>query len=129
MEKVFTGREVLRAMRPTTALESTPPERNAPSGTSATRRRRTASSNSARSSQLASARVPDGEGEHAAKVFDAGRAALLVCVDDCFGVRASLKNVAASFEFGLQLAVVVNLAIEDDCDLPVFARHRLVPAR
>ena len=37
--------------------------------------------------------------------------------------------MAASFEFGLQLAVVVNLAVEDDCDLPVFARHRLVSAR
>ena len=40
-----------------------------------------------------------------------------------------MKNVAASFEFGLQLAVVVNLAVEDDSDLPVFARHRLVSAR
>jgi hypothetical protein len=46
----FDRLPVCRAMRPTTALESMPPERNAPSGTSEMRRTRTASSSNARSS-------------------------------------------------------------------------------
>jgi hypothetical protein len=43
MEKVFTGRVESVAMSATTVDESTPPDRKAPSGTSATMRRRTAS--------------------------------------------------------------------------------------
>ena len=43
IEQVLTGSADRPAIIATTALESTPPDRNAPSGTSATRRMRTAS--------------------------------------------------------------------------------------
>jgi hypothetical protein len=53
MEKVFTGAADERAISATTALESTPPLRNAPTGTSATMRSATASSSSPRASSTA----------------------------------------------------------------------------
>src|SRR5687767_16005637 len=48
IEKVFTGAEEIPAMVATMALESMPPLRNAPRGTSAIMRRRTDSFNSSR---------------------------------------------------------------------------------
>ncbi len=43
MEQVLTGSVLSSAIRATTALESTPPDKKAPNGTSETRRMRTAS--------------------------------------------------------------------------------------
>ena len=55
IEKVRTGWSTNRVMEPTTADESTPPERNAPSGTSDSRWQATDSLKSRRSSSIASA--------------------------------------------------------------------------
>ncbi len=58
MENVFTGRDEASAISPTTTLESTPPERNAPSGTSLIMCEVTASFSTARSASAASAADP-----------------------------------------------------------------------
>ena len=55
IENVFTGRDEASAISATTRLESTPPDRNAPSGTSLTRCERTASRS--RASSISSASV------------------------------------------------------------------------
>ena len=62
MENVFTGSGDCSAMDATTELESMPPLRNAPSGTSAIMRMRTASSNFSRTRITASACVKPGAG-------------------------------------------------------------------
>jgi hypothetical protein len=40
-----------------------------------------------------------------------------------------LESMAACFEFALQIAIVVNLAVEDNRNLTVAAGHWLTPAR
>jgi len=57
MEKVFTGLADSLAISPTTMLESMPPERNAPSGTSLIMRSRTASVSFSRNASEASSRL------------------------------------------------------------------------
>ena len=57
MLKVFTRELETRVMSATTALESTPPDRNAPSGTSAMRRTRTASVSRSRNPSTAASGV------------------------------------------------------------------------
>ena len=73
--------------------------------------------------------VPDGEGEHAAQIINARRAVLFVSVNNRLRIGMSLKGVPAPFKLALQLSVIVNLAVEDDCHRAVFARHRLMTAR
>ncbi len=83
----------------------------------------------ARDEQLALARVPDGEGEHTAQPLDAARAVLFVEVQDRLRVAVCLIDVAARFEFGAVVRVVVNFAVIDDVTRAVLVRHRLVAAR
>jgi hypothetical protein len=54
MEKLRTGRDAFACISATTVEESTPPDRKAPSGTSATMRRRTASLSKDSSASVAS---------------------------------------------------------------------------
>jgi len=61
MLNVRTGRVLRSAMSPTTMAESSPPEQKAPSGTSATSRRATASPSAVRTRTAASSSV-DGRG-------------------------------------------------------------------
>ena len=49
-------------------------------------------------------------------------------MDDDFGVAAGPEDVSALLEVVPQLAVVVDLAVEDDPDRAVFVGHRLMPA-
>src|SRR5688572_23530266 len=72
--------------------------------------------------------VPDGERKHPAQPIDTACAEVFVEVDDRFGVTAGLKRVAAALEIAAQLAVVVDLAVEDNPDRPVFVRDRLMTA-
>ena len=46
-------------------------------------------------------------------------------MDDRFGVAVRAEAVAARFEVGPQLAVVVDFAVEGDPDRLVFVRQRL----
>ena len=79
--------------------------------------------------QRAGRRVPDREGEHALQVIKRSEATVLVPVYDHFGIRACRERMAARGEVCPELAVVVDLAVEDDPDAPPFARHRLVAGR
>src|SRR5206468_9908622 len=53
-------------------------------------------------------------------------APLLVGVDDRFGVGPGPVAMAAALQVAADLAVVVNLAVEDDPDGTVFIRRRLL---
>ena len=64
MVKVLTGRSLWACMSATTAEESIPPDRNAPSGTSASIRILTASRSSASNSSRASAGDPANGSAH-----------------------------------------------------------------
>src|SRR5712692_4943214 len=83
----------------------------------------------ARDENLAGAGVPQGKGKHAAQMVDTARAELFVSMNNRFGVGMSLESMTPRFEFALQVAIVVNLAVEDHRDRAVAAGHRLVPAR
>ena len=80
----------------------------------------------AREQQPPAARVPDCEREHAAEVIDAGIAPLLVGMDDGFGVATRPVAMTGGFELRADVGVVVDLAVEDDPDRPVFVRQRLM---
>src|SRR4030088_2681446 len=75
MEKVFTGSGDCNAMEATTELESIPPLRNAPSGTSAIMRILTDSSKTVRTCSHACSNVIPGVGSSAG----AGRVQYLPC--------------------------------------------------
>ncbi len=76
--------------------------------------------------QLSRLRVPDGEREHSVEVAHRVRAELLVGVDHHLGVRPGLESMAELREKVAQALVVVDFAIEDDPERPVFVRDRLM---
>ena len=55
-------------------------------------------------------------------------AKLIVGVDDCFGVAVCIEGVTEFFEFVADLAVVVNLAVENYPGSAVLIVNRLLPA-
>ena len=69
MEKVLTGRGLRLAMVATTELESTPPLRKAPSGTSLTMCRRTDSFSRSRNSSTSSASLRRSSGAHSTSQY------------------------------------------------------------
>src|SRR5687768_9947737 len=79
--------------------------------------------------QLLPPLVPDGKREHPAEPIDTASAEIFVEVNDGFGVAAGLEHVATTLEIAAQLAVVVDLPVEDNPDGPVFVGDRLMAAR
>jgi len=71
--------------------------------------------------------VPDGEGEHADEPLDACLAVDSVGVQDHLGVASRLKPAARGHELGAQLAIVVDLAVEDDPVAAGGVAHGLAP--
>ncbi len=71
--------------------------------------------------------VPNGQREHAAEVPHAVGTVLLVQVDDGLGVTVRAEAMAAGFEVGPQLAVVVDFTVERNPDRLVLVRERLPP--
>src|SRR5208337_5126885 len=57
--------------------------------------------------------VPKGKGIHAAELVDHFPALALEEVQEDFGVAGGLEAAAMPFELGAELAVIVNLAVED----------------
>ena len=53
-------------------------------------------------------------------------APLFVGMDDGFGVTARAVPVTAALQIAADIGVVVDLAVEDDPDRPVFVRRRLL---
>ncbi len=70
--------------------------------------------------------VPKCKGEHAAKALDARLAPGFPGVHDDFRVTAGAEHVAQRRQFRDQLAVVVDLAVENDDDRAVFVEQRLL---
>ena len=64
--------------------------------------------------ELLLARIPDGDREHAVDPVDEVGAPLEVRVQGDFGVGVGLEHVAALDQGPAQLAVAVDLAVEDD---------------
>src|SRR5215216_5473075 len=78
-----------------------------------------------RDQQTASAAVPQSEGEHAVQFADHSVAVLFVQVRQDLGVGSAAKCMSTFFELRTQLAIVVDLAVEDYGDAPVFVEDRL----
>ena len=74
-------------------------------------------------------RVPDGEREHAAQPLHALRPVLFVEMQDDLGVALSGEHVSLRDQPTPELAVVVDLAVEDDDLRVVFVEDRLSSAR
>src|SRR5688572_2517817 len=72
-----------------------------------------------RQKQTAAAIVPQREREHAVNVFDHVAAVLFVKVRQDFSVRRAPKSMSAGLQIRAQLAIVVNLTVEN-------YRHALV---
>ena len=71
--------------------------------------------------------VGDREREHADEMVDDCRAPLLVAAQDHFGVGVvGDEPVALRLELAAQLLVVVDLAVEDEREVPVVGEERLV---
>ena len=73
-------------------------------------------------------RVEQRKGEHAAELFEHRLAVLLVEMHQHLGVRVGAENVAGGGELRGEFDVVVDLAVEDDADGPVFVPDRLPAA-
>ena len=71
--------------------------------------------------------VPQREGKHAVELLDHFVAILFVKMRKHFGVGRAAKRVAALFEIAAQLAIVVDLAVENDGDALVFVEDGCSP--
>jgi hypothetical protein len=72
--------------------------------------------------------VGDSESEHPAQVVDAAVPEFLVQMDDDLDIAVRGKPVAHGFQLSAQLAVVVDLPVDDRADLAVLAVHGLSAA-
>src|SRR5438552_16986261 len=72
-----------------------------------------------RQEKSAAALVPDGEGKHAAKPFDAGVSEFFVGMNDDLGVGPGMEAVAARLQLAAQFGKVVNFTIDNDPDCSV----------
>ena len=73
--------------------------------------------------------VPDGEGELAVELIDAGRAPILVKVNEHLRVRGRIETVPLRFQPGPELRIIIDLAVEDDPDRPRFVADGLGAGR
>src|SRR6476646_8179321 len=73
----------------------------------------------ARDEEASSSAVPKGEGEHAVELADHSVPVLFVQMRQHFRVRSTAKCMSAFLEIGAQLAIVVDLSVEDLSDRPV----------
>ena len=70
--------------------------------------------------------LPDREGKHAVEALDAARAPFRVSFQDDLGVALREKAVALRLKFAAQFAVIVDAAVEDDCQPQLRIDHRLL---
>ena len=78
--------------------------------------------------QRAAPSIPQRDAEHPAQVRERVLAPLLVGVHDGLGIGIRVERVPVRDELRAQLAVVVDLAVEDHPDGAVFVANRLVAA-
>jgi hypothetical protein len=48
-------------------------------------------------------------------------------MDDDLAITSGTERMTDLLESGAQFSIIVNLAVADDVDLPIFARERLLP--
>src|SRR6185503_17844534 len=70
--------------------------------------------------------VPERDREHPAQVLDEALAVLLVEVRHELDVADTAKRVPLRLEVGAELAIVVELAVDDGDDVAALVRDRLV---
>ena len=80
------------------------------------------------STSFAPAHVPDRVAEHAAQQVDGGFAVFFVEVHERLGIARGPQLVALLLQLRAQVAVVVDLAVEDGDDRAVLVEDRLVAA-
>ena len=73
--------------------------------------------------------VPEREGEHAFEPVEAGRAVVLVGVENDLGVGAAREPVAGRQEGTAQGVGVVDLTVRDQPDAAILVGQRLLPGR
>src|SRR5262249_16769726 len=78
--------------------------------------------------QAAPADIEDGDREHAVQILEDALAFLLVEMSDDLAVAVALEGMAARHQAVGELAIVVDLAVEDHPYRAVFVRDRLVSA-
>src|SRR5439155_9066241 len=81
-----------------------------------------------RQQQPAAASVPKGKGKHAAQALDKLFPFVFVKMGDYLGIALCAKAMAFALQVGAETLVVVNLAVEDNLNGPVFVADRLVAA-
>src|ERR1700732_1405147 len=80
----------------------------------------------ARDEQTTTTVIPQRKGEHAVEMLNHLTAVFFVKMRQDFGVRGTAKRVAARFQIGAQLAVVVEFAVEDHGYTLIFVESRLL---
>src|ERR1700751_89059 len=69
---------------------------------------------------------PQCNRKHASQAGKAIFVPLHKCAKNGFRVGVGLKPVSQVFQFGTQLEVIVNLAVESDSEIAIFGQDRLV---
>src|SRR5438552_541831 len=133
MLKVFTGRDDCACIIATTVEESMPPDRNAPSGTSATTRpaviERLLAHAVADEMQASMLTVPESEGEHAVEARDRlADAPLVHRGQQHLGVGVAAETMPEALQLLTQILEVVQLAVVGDDEALGRRRHGLVSA-
>ena len=79
----------------------------------------------ARQQETAFLRIPQRECKHATKAMHHGGAFGGIKMDQHLGVRSRAKAISLRLELAAQRAMIIDLAIADDDNLPIRAPHRL----
>src|SRR5262249_60057357 len=69
----------------------------------------------------------DGKGQHSAQMVDAVLAVFFIQKEDRFGVAVGSITMAAMFQLGTEMRIVVNFTIKNNPDGAVLIGHRLMP--
>src|SRR5256885_1569556 len=72
--------------------------------------------------------IPHGESKHPAQVLNALLTEFLIKMDDYFGIARSCQNMSPGFQLSSQQLVIINFAVEDSHDGPVFVADWLLPS-
>src|SRR5205814_3104077 len=81
-----------------------------------------------RQQELPLALIPHGESKHPAQVLNALLTEFLIKMDDDFGIARSCENMSPCFQLSSQQLVIINFAVEDSHDGPVFVADWLLPS-
>src|SRR5437016_1425759 len=81
-----------------------------------------------RQQELSIAFIPQGKSKHPAQMLNALLTELLIEMDDYFRVARGRQNMPPAFQLSSQQLVIINFAVEDSHDGPVFVADWLLPS-